>query len=190
MFRHAESEKNLKNIHGGIGLSLTHSGIESLNALTKKDIFKNIETPCLITGGVSQHIIETGKILGNSLGLNTEFFPSFQGIHLGVLHGISEKEAKLLYPNDYKNLMLWANRQLNIQDVSIFKMEKIEDFRERVINQLLELKKKYNTIIFIGSRSTLILLKNILVMKKDFNWVEYKAYNFDYLEAQACYLEL
>lgn len=162
LIRHAQSEKNLKDIHGGNGESLTSLGKEQANALAVR-LFELGICPDNAVIAAPQNIQtkETAEIISNKLALPKYDISDFRPLYLGIVHGLSNEVVADKYPEISNLLFQWRNKELEICDLAIPEMENALEFYNRGLKVLDKLnKEKYN--IFIATNSLYILLLNIL----------------------------
>lgn len=162
LIRHAQSIKNLKDIHGGKGESLTELGRRQASDLCGR-LFKIGVCHDNATIAAPQNIQtkETEEIISEKLSLQRYIISDFRPLHLGIVHGLSNEVVADKYPQISDLLLQWRNKELEICDLLIPQMENIFEFYNRGIKVLDKLNKgKYN--IFIATNSLYILLLNIL----------------------------
>ncbi len=163
LIRHAQSEKNLKDIHGGNGEALTELGLHQTELLSQKikDMGARRDN-AVITYAPNVQTYQTADIISKNLNIPIRELPSFKPLNLGVVHGLSNVEVKQNYPEVFELLTKWRNKEIEITDLNIPNMESPILFYERgreILNQIFE--KKHN--IFISTNSLYILLLNILL---------------------------
>ena len=179
--RHAEARKNKTGIHGGTGTELSERGASQALKLGEKLKISSPNTKHIIVGGTSSHVIHTAQSIQNSLGCSMQFYPELNGINLGVLHGLNEVDAQTAYPAAYAMLMSWSHGKLGIESLQIEGMENMASFKNRVVNKLAQIEAAYNCrVILVGTRSTLILIANVVRMHPDFRWSDYRTSKFEY----------
>lgn len=162
LIRHAQSLKNLKNIHGGKGESLTELGRKQASDLADR-LSKIGVSYDNATIAAPQNIQakETQEIISEKLNLPRYNISDFRPLYLGIVHGLSNELVADKYPQISDLLFKWRNKELEICDLLIPQMENVFEFYNRGIKVLDKLNKgKYN--IFIATNSLYILLLNIL----------------------------
>ena len=100
LLRHAESIKNIKHIHGGLGEELTQLGVEQALRVAQSLIdygFSNLK----IFSSNSYHTLATAQIIGKELDKIIEQPIQFKPLYLGIADGISDEELKILDINSY-----------------------------------------------------------------------------------------
>ncbi len=162
LIRHAQSEKNIKDIHGGDGESLTVFGKIQAECLTERlsKIGANQKNAWLVYPENTQ-TLETAQIIATITGIPTHNISDFKPLHLGVVHGLSNEVVARKYPKCFELLVRWRNKDLEICDLCIPGMEAPDTFYNRGIDVLKSIKEGcYN--IFVATNSLYILLLNIL----------------------------
>lgn len=177
IIRHAQSIKNLKDIHGGEGESLTSLGKEQAVALadrlSKIGICYNNAT---ITAPLNIQTKETAEIISSKLALPQYDILDFKPLYLGIVHGLSNAAVANKYPQIFDLLSQWRNKKLEICDLVIPEMENVFEFYNRGLKVLDKLSiGKYN--IFIATNSLYILLVNILFGNTCINGGGYKHFD-------------
>lgn len=162
LIRHAQSIKNLKDIHGGKGERLTTLGKKQASDLADRLLKIGISCDNAIIAAPSNiQTKETEKIISNLLSLPRCDISDFRPLYLGVVHGLSNEVVTNKYPQISDLLFLWRNKELEIYDLKIPQMENVFEFYNRGLKILNKLSKgKYN--IFVATNSLYILLLNIL----------------------------
>lgn len=162
LIRHAESKKNIKDIHGGSGEGLTEQGVLQAKKTVSSllDMGINPSNSILIYPPNLQ-VVETAEIFKNMIGLRQEVIEEFKPLDLGIIGGLSNKEVKEKYPECFNLMNKWRSKEIEICDLTIPEMESPVAFFERGKIVLKKIQHgKYN--IFICTNSLYILLLNIL----------------------------
>lgn len=162
LIRHAQSIKNLKDIHGGKGESLTALGKKQASDLADRLLKIGISYEnAIIAAPQNIQTKETEEIISEKLNLRRYNISDFRPLYLGVVHGLSNEVVADKYPQIFDLLSRWRNKELEICDLLIPQMENIFEFYNRGKKVLDKINKgKYN--IFIATNSLYILLLNIL----------------------------
>lgn len=162
LIRHAQSIKNLKDIHGGKGESLTELGKRQASDLVDRLFKIGVRyNNAIIAAPQNIQTQETEEIISEKLSLPRYNISDFRPLHLGIVHGLSNEVVADKYPQISDLLVQWRNKELEICDLLIPQMEDIFEFYNRGIKVLDKLNKgKYN--ILIATNSLYILLLNIL----------------------------
>lgn len=158
LIRHAESIKNLKDIQGGEGESLTVKGIEQAEKVV--GVLRSY-IPFNLYSLPSIHTIETTEIIAKLLGISYKISPILYPLNLGVINGMSNDEVSKNYPNIFENLLLWRERKIEICDLNIPGMESASTFWERG-KQILNIFDFEKMNCLICTNSVAILLLNML----------------------------
>lgn len=182
LVRHPEARKNVEDRHGGEGTSLTKVGIEQCNKIARYILSNfNAHEHCVLVGHNVQQMRETADLLGSLLGVSPSWDERLKGLHLGVLANLSRAEAVYKWPDAANSLELWRRGLLQIDQLHIPNIEPLDVFRSRIENALKEWINMLNVnlLIAVCSRSTLIMLVNLIELNKNFNYQSYKVYDFD-----------
>lgn len=162
--RHGESYKNIKNIDGGKGESLTETGFSQVesSAKTIKQILeklphKNIK---IFRSCDRTQITETTDILSDTLNVKNEIDPRFAPIRLGVFSGMSKAKQYELYPTSAKEMDEWCNGERDIMNVHVEGMQNPCDHVDKIIEFISSFNKD-DVIILVGTRSDISAVKNI-----------------------------
>jgi len=125
-------------------------------------------------------VAETAVILSQHLYTPVTWDSRLQGLHLGVLHGLNQLEASQFFPKDWYRLEMWRQGKLPIYKLNIQNAEPLHHFRQRVESVYQEWISQVhiNTIIAVLTRSTLIMLTNLIKLGKNFNYRDYQVYDF------------
>ncbi|MCB0742556.1 MAG: histidine phosphatase family protein [Ignavibacteriae bacterium] len=180
--RHSESFKSKEDRHGGKGLPLTEQGkndtVELVRFLsvTERLDFKDSFLYCsdLI------QVIETARIIEVEANCQFEVSSAVKNISLGILDGLSKKEAMEKYPSIADKLEKWRTGEINIDEFTIPEAETMEDFYKRIfffVNSVVDKKKN---VVVIGTRSVGVALTNIFTnFFPEIIKSEYQRYLFD-----------
>lgn len=165
LVRHAESVKNLGDIHGGKGMQLTPKGREQCAILVGKMKSWGINKDnAVLLFSESVQTKETAELIEKQMGMPSEPIKGGATINLGVASGLSNDEVKHRFPEVYNNLVKWRNKEIEIADLHIPGMESAEGFFNRGLTILSSVRENcYN--IFVVTTSLFILLANILLGK-------------------------
>lgn len=181
LVRHAECYKNIRDEHGGKGDVLTMKGKKQLLSLSKKidqlNIKHQIPANMLFYSDVSQ-IMQTAEYLSIKLGVPAMLDERIAPLNLGILDGLSKKEAMTKFPDEASQLEKWRSGMLEIRDLQIPCAESFDTFWNRGKSFIFELTKNSTSAIVVGSRSVLILLMNILLDQNPYVDGKYYPYNF------------
>lgn len=163
LIRHAESTKNIKDIHGGEGEKLTAKGrqqsFDLCELLTQYGIRRKNAT---IFTAPSVQTLETANIISNRLDIIIKQIKDFVPMNLGVANGCSNKELEERFPQVYSVLTKWRNQEIDISELLIPGMDSPQDFYKRGL-KILDSIEKGKINIFIATSSLFILLLNILL---------------------------
>ena len=174
--RHGEALKNLHDIHGGAGTSLTKAGRESLIQFGSKvsSIIKTQRN--LIVGHNVGQVRETCDILDGYLDAELLYDERIKGIGLGVASGLSREEVMRRYPHDARLLEGWRAGTVRINELDVTGMESIEEFGGRILAFLDFAKtlEKYDCSFVICTTSVAIYIINLVLMNGRINYGTYR----------------
>lgn len=161
LLRHAESEKNIKKIHGGNGEKLTDVGINQAKDIA--NIIKNRFNigKFKIFASTSFHTRATAEVIAKELNIGVEKPIDFKPLYLGVADGLSEEEMKEKYPSEQKLFEKWRKREIDIKELKIKDMENYMIFWRRGEKFLSNIPQNSDSML-VCSNSLMILLANIL----------------------------
>jgi len=180
LLRHAESHKNVEDRHGGGGRGLTSLGIEQAKAVCSE--LNRYKEKSLVTYCTPlKQVLDTCDIIQEELSTGYNPCESLNSLNLGVLSGLSNSEAKQLYPESFNLMKKWRNGNLHITDLKIPEAEPLDLFINRGIAFVHE--KVYSVksdVLIVGTRSILILILNILTSRKISDIISfYRIYEFN-----------
>lgn len=182
LVRHAQSYKNIRDEHGGIGDSLASEGIRQCRKfcsfLRSEEL--RIDNTILFWHSIPQ-VAETASIICAENGYRSVCDERLKGIHLGVLAGLSRGDALRLFPEPARRLELWREGRMTIDGLDIPEAETAFDFHQRArsfIDQRIWPNKTRN-ILTIATRSTMIMILNIFLLGENFNFKAYRVYDLD-----------
>ncbi|MBR9702268.1 histidine phosphatase family protein [Candidatus Pacearchaeota archaeon] len=190
--RHAESIKSVEDRHGGGGHPLTLQGKEDVLDLI--DWLINVEKieieSCMLFCSNLTQVKETGAIISSKLNIPISIDDRLKNIYLGILDGLSTKEAETKYPNVANRLTLWREQKLSIEEVNIPQSESLKQFYDRIYEFLEELfLSKVEDVVIVGTRSVGVAITNIIKSRlSSFDGKKYVRYNFDPGSASLYYI--
>ena len=172
LMRHGLASKNINKVFGGNGTHLEKETYICLDQCIKffsnrikfQTVFSTSELQC----------IETAIYLGEKLNVPVIEIYNLHKIHLGVLDGLSDKEAQELYPEYYKNMKDWCGGKIEIHELKIHGMTNFMDFYNISKKYLNKLKKRNENILFISTRSILICFASIMLNRKPYPGGNYR----------------
>lgn len=182
LVRHPEAAKNVEDRHGGKGSVLTTRGrLQCVNVgryFQKR--LRNKPKPLLI-GHEVQQVLETLDELATALATDYVIDERLRGIDLGVLAGLSKEEAARRWPEAASRLEEWRIGARDIDQLNIPGAEDVYSFRTRVDAALAEIVQaaQSRAVIPILTRSTLIMIINLVRLREDFDFCAYRLYEFD-----------
>ncbi|MDR2581524.1 MAG: phosphoglycerate mutase family protein [Fibromonadaceae bacterium] len=163
LVRHAESIKNLENIHGGKGDILTAKGIEQLPAIIERIIASSPinSNNSIIFHSQSVQTYETAFRLAENMKLKIVKTDLLNSVYLGKLNDLSDENAKRLYPTEHALMTEWRARKIEIADLKPIGIESPIAYWNKGIEFVSSLVKENN--IVICSTSTMIMLTHLLI---------------------------
>ncbi|QSA97670.1 histidine phosphatase family protein [Methylococcus sp. EFPC2] len=181
LIRHGESKKNLIDVIGGCGESLTARGCLAARLAGG---YLQRQTPPI------EHLIfaptaqtrHTATLIAEKLHKCKMYeSPLLKPIDLGKLSGLQVDEAKAKYPYEMDTLSRWNRREIEISDVSIPGMQDMSSFFCQGLQLLCSINRSQVTsICIVATRSSLVLLKNIKLRRTPENGGNYYNLHFDY----------
>lgn len=173
LIRHAESQKNIKHIHGGNGEAITPKG--DLQAQEIAELLKSKLDLCRlkIYASTSFHTRETARMIASSMKLNVEQPIDFKPLNLGVADGLSEQELSQKYPDVQQLFVQWRKRLIDIKKLVVPNMESPLNFWERGKIILSQIDTNYDSLL-VCSNSLMILLCNIMLGNHPIHTDNYK----------------
>lgn len=172
--RHAESEKNLRDITGGEGEHLTNKGELDAIAFSEKlanrlDLSKHYS----VTSSNTPQTIDTGiqitKKLNTELIISDELYPA----GFGIAGGLSNSQIEEKFPTISERLNSWRNRDIEAIDLQIPGMESPVEFWNRIICYLTKFETNSNNII-VCTRSVMVLIANLVSGKQPYRGGGYR----------------
>ncbi|MBU4222659.1 MAG: histidine phosphatase family protein [Euryarchaeota archaeon] len=181
LVRHAECYKNIRDEHGGKGDILTEKGKKQLSSLSKniKHIIalQRISITVLFYSNTIQ-AVQTAEYLSKKLKVPLRVDERIAPLNLGLLAGLSSEEATTKFPEAESRIEKWRAGKLEIRDLCLPDAENFDIFWNRGQSFITELTKERTSAIVVGSRSTLILLMNMLLYRNPYVNGEYHPWNF------------
>ncbi len=182
LIRHSEAKKNIADQHGGEGTSLTNRGLKQSESIAQYILSEH--QPLLRTilvGHKITHVKETTEFLSQELSIKPIWEERIRGLDLGVIAGLSREDAAKQWPEAAERLEKWRKSQLRIDHLDIPYAEPLRDFENRIKNTLYDWidMNEAKLIIAICTRSTLIMLVNLIELYTSFSYKHYKPYVFE-----------
>jgi broad specificity phosphatase PhoE len=178
LVRHGEALKNVADRHGGPGTGLTARGHEEMRAAATT-LRQEIKTRPAVFGHSVPQVLESLQIIEQTCGWTATLDDRLRGLDLGVLAGLSKSAAAAAYPEPAKRLELWRMGKLMITELDLPASEPIECFWRRVSEALAAaLGREEQDVVMVMTRSTLILVTNLLHLDGRFSYEAYKPHSF------------
>jgi broad specificity phosphatase PhoE len=166
LIRHGHCEKNIADVIGGKGAKLTTLGQAQAKSCGTEEVRQKPKNPIIFSTDILQ-ATETATIISKEIICPVIVWPDLAPLHLGVLANIPSELAKTRYPDDYVKLANWKNGTHEISETTITGMGNVSDFYKNgliFLSQLID-THSHNDIYIVSTRSILILLHNILLMR-------------------------
>lgn len=187
LIRHAEATKNVEDRHGGIGGELTARGTLHAREFAK-DAVRYFGSVATIISGDKPQCIATAGIFAEQLGLQYKIADGLQPFYLGVLDGLSKAEAMERYPTYAQLMERWRRGFNEIDTLNISGASDLLKFYEQGILFEERLRNESMPLIFVGTRSLLVLMWNVFRKRRpisgggyferpwqNLEWVEFSA---------------
>lgn len=158
--RHGESEKNVRGEHGGVGASLTACGVETVRRLAAQRSGRYTSSSRVLTSG-SVQTLETARIFAEAIGARVTVEHELRGISLGQIDGLSDTQIQERFPLVHSRFVAWSRGEIPISKLSLPGGEDFDAFATRVRAALRTAVASGDPTVWVGSRSTLILLWNL-----------------------------
>jgi hypothetical protein len=160
LLRHAIARKNIENRHGGSGTELIDEGIRQIETISQLIKNSKVEFETILYSNRIQ-CVQTATLLCESIKIPMKQIDNLIPIHLGILDGLSEMEAKKKFP-EYSELMTkWRNGLIEINELRIPGITDYKLFFNSGVKYINDLTKKGSSIV-IATRSNLVQLGNIM----------------------------
>ncbi len=165
LIRHTEVAKNLRGQHGGGDETVTERGKAQITAFAKQ--FAQLPQLTIVhqpdvrsretAVKIAQQMRENREMI-----VKTREMPEFKGIDMGAVAGLSDKALALRYPLVALSYLLWRSG-FSLRRPKIAGAESITDFATRVAAGLEKLlKTKHESVLFVGTTSTILTLNHLL----------------------------
>lgn len=160
--RHAESEKNLRDITGGEGEMLSEHGIKQAEMLLKKlAIYLERMDECNIISSDVIQARQTAKKIADFFSKDYSISSEIAPAGLGIASGMSSKEIKEKYPEIFDLLNRWRKQEIEACELKIPGIESPEVFWSRIINFIKILPKDRINIV-VCTRSVMVMVANLI----------------------------
>ena len=184
VIRHGEAYKNLKNIDGGKGTTLTEQGktqvLKKCELLISNSVVDDNSIMYVSTDRIQ--ILETASIIQKELSISKVCKSKlYSPIDLGVLDGMPKDRQKQLYPEAIEKLEQWNE---GLCDINEFKVEGLQDAEEYYLQlkEFIENLEDNRSYVLVGTRSDISALKNVVLGNNPKEKMKYKYYPTDYAE--------
>lgn len=181
LVRHPEAIKNTEYRHGGDGSTLSGLGREQCYILAKflKTLILDYKSVSLV-GHRIVHVEETVNFIEKNVGVKVVWDDRLRGINMGDIANLREREVEDRWPEVAKRLEMWRNGRLKINELNLPGAEPIDSFHCRIKSLYNDwiCKESSDLLIAICTRSTLIMIINMVLLGQYFSYDNYKAYHF------------
>jgi broad specificity phosphatase PhoE len=179
--RHAESRKNLRDEHGGKGDTLTPRGRRQLRTIAKNimEVVDEFSIPLsrLYYSDIVQ-VSETATYLSAKLKLPALADSRIAPLDLGMLGGLSRRQARETDPLAAERMEKWRRGDLDILELNLPGGESVNHFWLRGNKFLKEVVANQSSAVVVSSRSALIMLLNMLLGRRPTIPGDYHAWIF------------
>ena len=183
--RHAESEKNIRDITGGIGECLTKKGKQEASNFSKKLATKlDVSKSYSVISSNTLQTIDTGKQIAKCLNVELIVTDKISPAGLGIAGGLSGSQIAEKYPIISERLNAWRRQEIEAIDLQIPGMESPCEFWNRIIAYLMTFENKTNNII-VCTRSVMVLVANLVSGKRPFRGGGYKHVEINHCDSIA-----
>lgn len=159
--RHAESDKNRKEITGGAGEPLTELGQEQVERLFQVYLKKFAHPNLEIWANKVVQVHQTAHILSNKLNIPYLIDPNLKPAGMGILNGLSRSEASNMYPDLSDRMKSWRNGEIEACELNVPGMKDPGVYWKERIDHLCSLCDG-NPKIIICSRSIMVWAHNFV----------------------------
>ncbi|MCE0485417.1 histidine phosphatase family protein [Ornithinimicrobium sediminis] len=180
LVRHGQALKNVADRHGGPGTGLTGRGYDQARAVARyMATAGRIDDRGELIGDTVPQVRETVSAISAENQWDVRFDERLRGTHLGVLADLSREDAASHHPGAANRLEEWRNGLRRIDELQIPEAEPVEEFRARVKSALGDLLQSSRThTIIVATNSTLIMIQNILMLGRGFDYELYRPHTF------------
>jgi broad specificity phosphatase PhoE len=162
LIRHATAIKNIEDRHGGCGTSLVPAADTQISELGLRLCEFSIH-PTVVYASDPPQSQETARFLGEHFGVPVVADDRLRPLDLGVLGGLSNEEARKLWPGPASCIAAWRRGEIEICDLAIPNAENYDRFYERGADFIKSLPSLTGDVLIVGTRSILILLISVLL---------------------------
>ncbi|WP_114102780.1 MULTISPECIES: histidine phosphatase family protein [Thalassospira] len=161
LVRHAQAEKNVQDRHGGSGSQLTEKGRTQAKTFASdlRDYFGKISRVLVIP---KPQCLETASIICADINVEPEVTELLPPYNLGILDGLSRTEARERFPAHALAMDRWRRGLDEIQMLKIPNATEPSEFYKNGQHFLSYLEQEGEQCVFVGTRSTLVLMWNVL----------------------------
>ena len=168
--------KNIQDRHGGDGTALTPEGITQARVMRTRLSQRIGDRQTVVGYHDVPQVRETVAIVAGELSWSLTRDERLRGLNLGTLAGLTRSEASISHPDAAARLEKWRAGGISITDLQLPDAEPVAAFESRVRLALDDLIQTADVVIAVVTRSTFIMVTNILTLFDSFSYDEYKPY--------------
>lgn len=160
--RHAESEKNLRDITGGVGERLTNVGMQQAVALAKRlrTELGDTRNYAIVSSDAIQ-AEQTANEIAKAFSLSYDVSVAISHAGLGIAEGLTGEQISQLYPDIFLRLNSWRKQEIEAIDLNIPGMEPPVQFWIRILSFLNANESDFVNIV-VCTRSVMVLIANLV----------------------------
>jgi broad specificity phosphatase PhoE len=182
LVRHTEAVKNIERRHGGGDQTLTPRGIKQAHNIGHYlvSVLGMEAGYCVVAYQPEVRSELTAQYANSIVKGKMRLVKTLSGIGLGVREGLSEDELEQQYPDVSRALVDWRTGVTSLQIPELPGSEAMTSFMERInsgieigINECCE----QNSLMLVGTTSTLVMVNHLLVNDGNYTQSEYKYFD-------------
>lgn len=182
LVRHAEARKNVERRRGGPGTELTNRGIDQARRIGEylqacEGVFDHKIT---LYGHSAPQVEQTVSLISSIGGWGWELEEDLRSFQLGIIDGLVLEEARRIAPTAVDRLQAWWLGKLRVDEIDLPGAEDLSLFRGRVSRALGRIigDSVGTCAAIVTTRSTLIMLVNLLQLGSGFDFERYLFHSF------------
>lgn len=162
--RHAQSHKNIEDVTGGAGATLTESGRLQAAARASElalDVrHRSFTSNALVVSSPPQQCEETASVIADVLSVKRIVDPAISAAGMGPLAGLTAQRLLELYPESAARLALWRRGLLEACELDLPEMEPPSHFWARTLHALSR-HSNASPLLVVSTRSVMVLAANL-----------------------------
>jgi broad specificity phosphatase PhoE len=182
LVRHAEARKNVERRRGGPGTELTNRGIDQARRIGEylQACEGGFDHKITLYGHSAPQVEQTMSLISSVGAWRWELEEDLRSFHLGVIDGLVLEEARRIAPTAVDRLQAWWVGKLRVDEIELPGAEELSQFKGRVLRALGRiLEDSVGTCAaIVTTRSTLIMLVNLLQLGSGFDFGRYLFHSF------------